>query len=135
VARFIAYVLQYAILLIAHLYDAIIMIPIQIERWIRGDKAPSRPTLTAEDMVREAAAIAMQPSPPSAKGRTAKEASAPANRRRARKTSTKKKTRTGGTKRSTVEAKSEGAASSTATESENAGAEERSEEHAFQGEE
>ncbi len=135
VARFIAYVLQYAILLIAHLYDAIIMIPIQIERWIRGDKAPSRPTLTAEDMVREAAAIAMQPSPPSTKGRTAKEASAPANRRRARKTSTKKKTRTGGTKRSTVEAKSEGAASSTATESENAGAEERSEEHAFQGEE
>ncbi len=135
VARFIAYVLQYGILLIAHLYDAIIMIPIQIERWIRGDKAPSRPTLTAEDMMREAAAIAMQPSPSPAKGRTAKEASAPATRRRARKTSTKKKTRTGGTKRSTVEAKSEGAAASTATESENAGADAPSEEHAFQGEE
>jgi hypothetical protein len=135
VARFIAYVLQYAILLIAHLYDAIIMIPIQIEWWIRGDKAPSRPTLTAEDMMREAAATAMQPSPPPAKGRTATEASAPATRRRARKTGTKKKTRTGGTNRSTFEAESEGAASSAATESKNAGAEAPSKEHASQGEE
>ncbi len=134
VARFIAYVLQYAILLIAHLYDTIIMIPIQIERWIRGDNAPSRPTLTAEDMVREAAAIAIQPSPPPAKGRAAKEASAPATRRRARKTSTKKKTRTGGTNRSTIEAKSGGAASSTAMESETAGAQAPSRDHAFQGE-
>ena len=135
VARFIAYVLQYAILLIAHLYDAIIMIPIQIEWWIRGDKAPSRPTLTAEDMMREAAATAMQPSPPPAKGRTATEASAPATRRRARKTGTKKKTRTGGTNRSTFEAESEGAASSAATDSKNAGAEAPSKEHASQGEE
>lgn len=135
VARFIAYVLQYAILLIAHLYDAIIMIPIQIERWIRGNKAPSRPTLTAEDMMGGAAATAMHPSLPPAKGRTAKEASAPATRGRARKTSTKEKKRTGGAKRSSVEAKSEDAASSRATESENAGAEAPSEEHSFQGEE
>jgi hypothetical protein len=134
VARFIAYVLQYAILLIAHLYDTIIMIPIQIERWIRGDNAPSRPTLTAEDMVREPAAIASQPPPPPSRDRAAKEASAPATRRRARKTNTQKKTRTGGTNRSTVEAKSEGAASSTATKSETTGAQAPSRKHAFQGE-
>jgi hypothetical protein len=124
VARFMAYVLQYAILLLAHLYDAIIMIPIQIERWILGDNAPLRPTLRAEDMMREAAAIAMQPSPPPAKGRTAKQASAPAARRRARKTSAKKKAGKGGAKRSAVEA-----------ESEDAGAEAPSKDHAFHGEE
>ena len=135
VARFMAYVLQYAILLIAHLYDAIIMIPIQIERWIRGDNAPSRPTLTAEDMMREAAAIPIQPSQSPAKGRTVKEASAPASRPRARKTGTKKKTRTSDTKRSKVGAKSEGTASSTTTDSDNAGAEASSEEHSYQGEE
>jgi hypothetical protein len=130
-----AFVLQYTILLLAHLYDAIIMIPIQIERWILGDKAPSRPTLRAEDMMREAAAVAMQPSSPPAKGRTAKAASTPATRRRARKSSPKKKTRTSGTKRPKVEAKSEDAASPTAPESENDEAEEPSKEHAFHGEE
>ncbi len=134
VARFIAYVLQYTILLIAHLYDTIIMIPIQIERWIRGDNAASRPTLTAEDMVRETAAIVIQPPPPPSRDLAAKEASAPATRRRARKTNTQKKTRTGGTNRSTVEAKSEGATSSTAMESETAGAEAPSRDHGFQGE-
>jgi hypothetical protein len=134
VARFMAYVLQYAILLLAHLYDAIIMIPIQIERWIRGENAPSRPTLTAEEMLREAAAIAMQPSRPPAKSRTDKAASTPATRRRAQKTSTKKKTRTGGTKPPKVGATSENATSSTATEREKAGAETPSEERTLKGE-
>jgi len=134
VARCIAYVLQYAILLIAHLYDAIIMIPVQIEWWIRGEKAPSRPSLTAEDMVREAAAVAMLPSPPTTKGRTATEASAPATRRGERKSGTKKKKSPRDTSRSTVEAKSESAASSTATDSENAVTEAPSKKPAFQGE-
>jgi hypothetical protein len=60
VTRFLAYVTQYLILLIAHLYDACIMIPIQIERWIRGDKAPKRIPLTAEDLTRGAAVVATQ---------------------------------------------------------------------------
>jgi len=134
-ARSIAYLLQYTILLIAHLYDAIIMIPIQIERWIRGDKAPLRPTLTAEDIMRGAAAIATQPSPAPAKGQTGGKASAPATRRRARKASTKKKTGTSGSKRSKVKATSEDAASSTTTDSNNTGSEASSEEHAVQEEE
>jgi hypothetical protein len=135
VARFMAYVLQYVILLFAHLYDAIIMIPIQIERWIRGKNAPSRPTLTAEDMVRETAVIAMQPSRPPAKSRTDKAASKPATRRSARKTSSKKKTRTGGTKPPKVEATSEDTTSSTATKWEKTGAETPSEEHPLKREE
>jgi hypothetical protein len=105
-SRSLAYLLLYAILLIAHLYDAIIMIPIQIERWIRGDKAPSRPTLTAEDMM-QGFALAAKPSPQPTKGQTTGKAASPATRRRARKASAKKKTRTSGAKRSKVKAVSE----------------------------
>jgi hypothetical protein len=58
--RFFAYLFQYAILLVAHLYDAAIMIPLQIERWIRKDKARRIEALTVDDLSR-AAAVAVSP--------------------------------------------------------------------------
>ena len=133
-ARLFAYVLQYTILLLAHLYDAVIMIPIQIERWIRGDDAPSRPTLTAEDMVRDISSIDAQPSRPPAKGKKAKGTSVSAASRRTRKTATKKKTRSTGAKPSKVEATAEDAASSMAGSAANTGSEAQSEDPASHGE-
>ncbi len=58
IARLLAYLTQYLILLLAHLYDACIMIPVQIERWIRGDKAPKRAFLSADDLTHAAAVVA-----------------------------------------------------------------------------
>jgi hypothetical protein len=113
-ARSLAFVLLYAVLLIAHLYDAIIMIPIQVERWVRGDEATSRPALTAEDML-QGFAFAPKPSSRPANSRGAAKASASASRRTARKTSAKKKkSSSGGAKQSNATAASKDAAPATA---------------------
>lgn len=59
VSSVLAFLGQFLILLIAHVYDAFIMIPIQVEQWIRGDKAPKRTTLTVDDLTKRTAVFAL----------------------------------------------------------------------------
>lgn len=49
--RLLAYVVQYAVLLLSHLYDAWIVIPLRIEQAIRGHEKPAGPTpMTREEL-------------------------------------------------------------------------------------
>jgi hypothetical protein len=59
VANVLAFLALYLILILSFLYDAFIMVPVQIERWIRGDKAPKRAPLTIEELTQGAAASAL----------------------------------------------------------------------------
>lgn len=59
VASVFAFLSLYLILILSHCYDAYIMIPLQIERWIRGDKAPERVSLTIDELGHSTSATAL----------------------------------------------------------------------------